>query len=97
MAVLYVQVPHRGKLLRAGCVQDLQDTWCTVHLMIIMMMMSIGRIQFNRSDRHTRHSNEIQVDSMMKKNKHCSGESIDESRDDKVGLEKKRRKTKTQL
>lgn len=34
MAVLYVQVPHRGKLFRAGCVQDLQDTWRTIHLMM---------------------------------------------------------------
>lgn len=32
MAVLYIQIPHRCKLLRAGRVQNLQHAWRVVHL-----------------------------------------------------------------
>lgn len=44
MAVLYVQVAHRGKLFRAGSVQDLQDTWRTVHLRIRTRTFQIADI-----------------------------------------------------
>jgi len=32
LAILYVQITHRGELLSAGSVQDLKNTWHPVHL-----------------------------------------------------------------